>query len=52
MDGGPPSIEKFSPYMIQLMHMKALVMYSFMFDMNERDMEVMAVEVKPINLEI
>ena len=52
MDGGPPSIDDFRPHMIQLIHMKALVMHSFMFDMNERDMEVMVTEVKPSNLEI
>ena len=34
MDGGPPSIDNFSPHMIQLMHMKALVMHSFIFEIN------------------
>ena len=52
MDSGLPYIDKFSPHMIQLMQMKALVMHSFIFEMNERDMEVMAAEVKPGNLEI
>ena len=32
--------------------MKALVMHYFMFEMNERDVEEMAAEVKPGNLEI
>ena len=52
MDGGPPSIDNFSPSVIQLMHMKYLVMHSFMFEMNEGDIRVMAAEVKPGNLEI
>ena len=47
MDGCPTSIDDFSPHMIQLIHMKALVMQPFMFEMNERYMEVMASEVKP-----
>ena len=48
MDGGPPSIDDFSPHVIQLMQMKALVMHSFMFEMNERDMEEMAAAVKQV----
>ena len=31
MDSGPPSIEDFSPHVIQLIHMKALVIHTFMF---------------------
>ena len=52
MDDGLPSIDDFRPHMIQLIHMKALVMQPFMFEMNERYMEVMASEVKPGKLEI
>ena len=52
MDGGSPSIDNFSLHVIQLMHMKALVMHSFIFEMNERGVEEMTAEVNPGNLEI
>ena len=42
MDGGLPSIDNFIPHVIQFTQMKALVMHSFMFETNKRDMEEMA----------
>ena len=52
MDGGPPCIDDFSPHVIQLMQMKALVLHSFLFDMNERDEAELVAERTPGNLEI
>ena len=50
MDGGPSSIDDFSPHVIQLMQLKALVMHSFMFETNKRDVGEMATELNPGNL--